>query len=94
MKKVIITLFGILLFSTQALAADNGPQKNGPGENFEERKAEVLRRIDKRIARNQEEKACVQAANNHEALRACREKFKPERPEGHEQHEGHGQHQM
>jgi hypothetical protein len=50
----------------------------GKGQHFEQKKAEVLKHIDQRIARNQEERACVQAAANHDALKACREKFKAE----------------
>jgi hypothetical protein len=67
-----------ILFAAPVLAADNTPQPRGPGANFEQRKSEILKRIDDRIARNQEEKGCVQAAKNHDDLKACREKFKAE----------------
>jgi len=80
MKTTIITTVITILLAVPAFAADSTPQaKVGP--NFEQHKAEIVKRIDTRIARNQEEKACVQAATNHEAIKACRDKFKEEMKE-------------
>ena len=77
MKSTIIAAVIVTLFSVPVFAADSTPQaKVGP--NFEQHKAEIVKRIDARIARNQEEKACVQASTNHEAVKACRDKFKEE----------------
>jgi hypothetical protein len=78
MKKTLIAMAVSILFAAPAIAADNAPQAKGPDQNFEQRKADILKRIDERIARNQEEKACVEAAKNHDDLKACREKFKAE----------------
>ena len=64
-----------LLLATPVFAVDS-PQSKGPDSNFEQRKANVLKHIDMRIVRNQEEKSCVQAAQNPDDLKACREKFK------------------
>jgi hypothetical protein len=44
--------------------AAGGAGGQGQGERFEERKAKVLAKI-------QERQACVQAATNHEAMKAC-----------------------
>jgi hypothetical protein len=80
MKTAMIAAAVSILFAAPAFAADNAPQPKGPGPNFEQRKAEILKRIDERIARNQEERACVQAAQNHNDIKACRDKFKSEFP--------------
>ena len=75
--KIISTLI-TLFIAVPAFAADNAPQPKGPGPNFEQHRADILKRIDARIARNQEEKSCVQAAKNHDDIKACRDKFKEE----------------
>jgi hypothetical protein len=76
-NRLILTAFTMLL-AVPAFAADNSSQPKGPGPNFEQHRAEILKRIDGRIARNQEEKSCVQAAKNHDDIKACRDKFKEE----------------
>jgi hypothetical protein len=78
MKTSMIAVAVSILFAAPAFSANNAPQTRGPGPNFEQRKSEILMRIDERIARNQEERACVQAAMNHNDLKACRDKFKSE----------------
>lgn len=78
MKTATIAVAVSILFAVPVFAVDNAPQPKGPGPNFEQRKAEILKRIDGRIARNQEERACVQAAQNHNDIKACRDKFKAE----------------
>ena len=64
MRKMSMLLCVLSLCLTAAAhAADGGQQKPGPGgQNFEERKAEVLKMLDMRIAHLQEAKACVQSA--------------------------------
>ncbi len=77
MKKAFSIAIAITLaFALPALAQ----QARGPG--FEERKAEVLKHIDERIARNEQEKACVQAAMSHQDLMACKDKFAPPNRQG------------
>lgn len=76
MKRALIVAVLTGLFATTAFATDGKPGMGG--QNFEARKAEVLKNIEQRIARNTEEKACVQAATSHDALKACREKFRAE----------------
>ena len=78
MKKAMIAAIISLLIVAPVFADNSVQQPKGPGPNFEQVKADILKRIDERIARNQEEKSCAQAAKNHEDLKACREKFKEE----------------
>lgn len=80
MKKIGIVVVMLFAFTLLAVAANTGSQTQGtPGANFEQRKEMMLKKIDERIARLQEEKACIQAATKPEDIRACREKFKPEK---------------
>ncbi len=66
---------------SSAAAVDNPPpprqtdQSLAP-EKFPELKARILQRIEERLKRTQEEKACVEAAQSNEDLQKCR----PERP--------------
>ena len=86
--KCIRTLAAVLFLiflSISAFAADTEPQFKGPGQHFEKRKAEIISRIDARIARNQEEKSCVQAAQKPADIKACQEKFKAEGRDSREQ---------
>jgi len=78
MKTVMIAMAVSILIAAPAFAADNAPQPKGPGPSFEQRKSDILKHIDERIARNQEEKTCVQAAKNHDDLKACRDKIRAE----------------
>lgn len=79
MKKTMIAVAVATLFAVPVFAADTTtPPPKEPGPNFEQAKSDTLKRIDERIARNQEEKACVQAAKNHGDLKACWEKLKAE----------------
>ena len=56
----------------------NGELQGQSLRNFEQKKAQILRHLDQKIAHVQEEKACVQSAANHDAMKACRERFKAE----------------
>ena len=78
MKKAMVTAAVFILFATAAVAADNTQQPMVQGHNFEQHRADILKRIDERIVRNREEKSCVQAAKNHEDIKACQDKFKAE----------------
>jgi hypothetical protein len=57
----------------------NNPPAGGPGGGqppvnegrFEDRKAEILQRMNNHLAEVQKRISCVQAAQNHEQLRAC-----------------------
>ena len=78
MKTAIMAVSVALLFAIPAFAIDAAPQPKGTGPNFEQQKTDIIKRIDGRIARNQEEKSCVLAAKNHDDIKACRDKFKAE----------------
>ena len=62
-------LLGLVL-AVSALPASAGDS------NFEQKKAEILARIDQKIAQKQQEKACIQAATSHNDLKVCREQFR------------------
>lgn len=81
MKRVwiAVALTGVCCMS--AFAVESAPKPERPSQDFGQLKGEILGRIEERIARGQEEKACVQAAQTPEELRACRDKFRPERQE-------------
>ena len=44
--------------------------------NFDERKSEVLKEIDERIAKMQEHRGCVSAATDPAAMEKCRESMR------------------
>lgn len=49
--------------------------------NFQQRKEELLSRVNSRIARLQGFATCVKSAENHQALGECMDQFRPERKE-------------
>ena len=75
MKTATIAALVSLSLVMPAFAIEGGPPPQGPGPNFEVRKAEILKSIDQRMARLQQMKACIQAAHTRDDARACREKF-------------------
>ena len=102
MKKYVLMTAMVLALAAPGMAwsqsapgGGNGapPSSTGPGggqereQKFQEHKTEILQRMNEHLAEVQKRIACVQAATNHEALRACM----PERREGEGQRgEGHG----
>ena len=87
MKKSIITL-ALLFAASSAFAVEpsaSPEQGKGTGPNFEKRKAEIVSRINARIARNQDELSCVQAAKDHADLKESRKKMKREMKKQHRQ---------
>jgi hypothetical protein len=64
--------------SAFAAESDTGPQ--GGGQSVTQKKSEILQHIEQRIANSTLEKACVQAAQSHDSLKACREKYRPPKP--------------
>jgi len=83
--RIAVLVACITSISSGVWAADT-PQQPKTGANFEQHKTEILKRIDTRIARNQEERACIQAAVNRDAIKVCRDKFKQEMQEQHQKH--------
>ena len=66
MKKTIIAT-AVLSFafaaSVFAAGGDKPPTETGP--NFDQRKAEILKKLDEQMHSLQEAKTCIQAAKNH-----------------------------
>ena len=85
MKRIVLVLFAVFACAGISLAVDNVSQGKEPGQNFEKHKANIISRIDARIARNQEEKSCVQAAQKNADIKACQDKFRDENKERREQ---------
>ncbi len=48
------------------------------GRDFEELKAEVLKKIDVRLAGMQKDRKCIEAAKDHDDLKACRKAHRDE----------------
>lgn len=71
MKLVLLSIF-LTPFLFSAMANAEGPS----GGNFEENKAKILANLDERMGKLQEHKACVSAAADKDAMKACREKMK------------------
>ncbi|ACC85115.1 hypothetical protein [Nostoc punctiforme] len=59
-------------------------QNQGNGQQFQQHKDEILKRISARLSEIQQRKSCVEAANNRQALEACM-------PRGQGQRRGQGQ---
>ena len=89
MKNTIITATALMIFIVfTGVSFSQTPPEGKPGltagdremppQNFDERKAWILKRIDDRMKKTQAEKACVEAAKNIDDLNKCR----PARPEG------------
>ena len=74
--RLIRPLFVAASFALLTLNVAAGFAASAPAENFSQRKAETLQRIDQRITHLQTQKSCVQAATNAESLKICREKSK------------------
>lgn len=90
MKKAMVFIFTVVLLiafakvSFSEMRAENMPpspgmeMKNVTPENFNEAKSGILQKIEERLKRLNEEKACVQAASSPDELNKCR----PQRPRG------------
>ncbi len=80
MKRAVIAAAAVLslVFALTAFAAEDVQPPKETGINFEQMKADHLKKLDVRINSLQEEKTCVQAAKNLEDLMTCRSKHKAE----------------
>ena len=61
----------VIITSGVGYSANAGPA------DFEQRKAEQIRRLDNRIRQLEDETTCISAATTREAMRTCREQAKP-----------------
>ena len=83
MKRVVIVVAAVLslVFVVPAFAIEGSQPPKETGLNFEQMKADHLKKLDERMTSLQEEKTCAQAAKNQDDLRACRAKHKAEMKE-------------
>ena len=80
MKSWMLAALFLIASAVPILAVDDTAKPpREPGANFEEKKIEILHRIDDRIAREQQFKGCVQAAKSRTDVKECREKHHPKR---------------
>ena len=87
MKKLILATAFSLLLAAPVIAGDTAPQPKGSASDIAQLKAEILKRIDARIASNQEEKTCIKAAKTQDDITACQEKFKAALREQHQKNQ-------
>jgi hypothetical protein len=79
MKRTVIAAVVLLLaFAAPVIAVEGDQPPKEPGKNFDQRKAQILKMFDDRIANLERSKTCVQAAKNHEEIKACMENRKAE----------------
>jgi hypothetical protein len=71
MKKALFVAFALMGATTVFAQQQGTPPAGGDGQNFAQRKAEILKRIDARIQQGQKTRDCVQQAQDKDALRAC-----------------------
>ena len=92
MKKALIAVAALsLVLAVAAFAADSGQPGNVPGQTFDQKKTDMLKMVDERIASLQEAKNCIQASKNDADIKTCRDKHRAEMMEkrGEMQHQ-HG----
>ncbi len=79
-----------LAFAAPVFAADGGQPQQGQAPSFEQKQAEILKKIDARAAGLQDERSCVQAAKSLEDLKACKDKQMAEMEKRRSEMKGHG----
>ena len=79
MKKALIAAVALsLVLAVAAFAADNDQPGNVPVQNFDQRKTDILKMLDERLASLQQAKTCIQAAKNNDDIKTCRDKHRAE----------------
>ena len=78
MKTALIAAVLTGVCALPAFAADSTTAPQGSTPNFEQKKGEVIQHVSQKIARDQEELTCVQSATSLDALKTCRDKFRPQ----------------
>jgi hypothetical protein len=78
MKRVVIAVAAVvsLVFALTAFAVEGVQPPKETGINFEQMKADHLKKLDERMNSLQQEKTCAEAAKNHDDLMTCRSKHK------------------
>jgi hypothetical protein len=77
-KRTAIILAVLLALAVPVFAAED-EDKATKQDNFSERKAQILKKLNDQIRNLQEAKTCVQAAKDQDAIKTCREKQMAER---------------
>ena len=77
-RALLMAVLLSLALVVPAFAAESG-SPTGSGPSFDEKKTQILKHIEERNAKLQQEKSCVGAAKDDNDLKACREKFAPPR---------------
>ena len=72
-KTVILAAALSLALMGSAFAVDNGQSQKGPGPNFDQKKASIIKKLDERVKKTKEAQNCVQAAKTMDDLKVCRE---------------------
>ena len=81
-----------LVFAVSAFAIDRGQPLGETAPNFEQMKADHLKKLDDRMTSLQKEKVCVEAAKNQDDLRACRSTHKADMKENRDDMRKRGSH--
>ena len=79
MKTALFAVLFTGLFVAASTAADTplGMDGQKQGMSIAQRKTEITQHIQERIANSQAELTCVQSAQTDDALRSCKEKYRP-----------------
>jgi hypothetical protein len=80
MNKALYLALALMGATTAALAQQGTPPAGG--QNFEQRKEQMLKRMDERMQMMQKARACLVQAKDEQAARACRPARPPEGREG------------
>ncbi len=89
MKTALLAAVFTCALAIPAFAFEGNSKGQGPqGQNFEQKKTEILQHFEQKITHIQAIKACVQAAKSHDDLRACKDKYPPPQNNGHQQNHG------
>jgi hypothetical protein len=80
MKRVVIAVAAVLslVFAVTVFAVEGNQPSKEAGPSFEQMKDDHLKKLDARMTSLQQEKTCVQAANNQDDLKTCRAKHRAE----------------
>ena len=74
------TLFSACIIFSAVItvcAADSNTGLRETIQSVEQKKSEIVQHVKQKIARDQEELACVQSATSHVELKSCHDKFRP-----------------
>jgi hypothetical protein len=82
MNKALYLALAIIGTSTAAIAQQGTPPVDKSGQSFEQRKEQMLKRLDERMQAMQKSRDCLQQAKDENAARACRSERRQRGPGG------------